>query len=44
MLMADIPYPGLWADPRLWLIAAVLLVVITIIMIYYKVFTGEKKP
>jgi len=42
--MADIASPGLWADPRVWLITAAVLVLLTIILIYYKVFMGEKKP
>lgn len=42
--MTEIVSPGLWADPRVWLIAAGILVIVTIILIYYKVFTGEKKP
>lgn len=36
--------PGIWGDPKIWLIAAGLLVIITIVMIYYKVFRGEKRP
>lgn len=42
--MVDIPSPGLWADPRAWIAAAVVLMILTIIMIYYNVFTGEKRP
>lgn len=42
--MVDYPYPGLWADPRVWVIAAVVIVIMTIILIYYKVFEGETKP
>ena len=42
--MADIPSPGFWADPRIWLVAAAILVIVTIVLIYYEVFTGEKRP
>ncbi len=34
----------LWADPKLWLAGAAILIIITIVAIYYKVFTGEKRP
>ncbi len=43
MVEAGIPSPGVWADPGIWLAAAVILVIITIIMIYYKVFLGDKR-
>jgi hypothetical protein len=36
--------PGEWTDPNVWLAAAVILVILTIVMIYYKVFTGERGP
>lgn len=42
--MADIPSLGLWADPRVWIAAAVVLMILIIIMIYYNVFTDEKRP
>jgi len=42
--MGDIPSAGIWADPRIWLVVAAALVIVTIILIYYEVFTGEKKP
>lgn len=42
--MADIPSLGFWGDPRVWIAAAVVLIILTIIMIYYEVFTGEKRP
>lgn len=40
--MADIPSLGVWADPRIWLTAAAIIVILTAVMIYFKVFTGEK--
>jgi hypothetical protein len=42
--MVDYPYPDLWADPRVWVIAAVVIIIMTIILIRYKVFEGEKGP
>ncbi len=32
-----------WADPRIWLATAAILVILTLIMIY-KAFTSEKRP
>ena len=37
------PSPEIWADPRVWLISAAVLVIVTIILIYYKVFLGDKR-
>lgn len=42
--MAYIPSPGIWADPGVWIVAAAILVILTIVLIYYKVFTAEEKP
>lgn len=37
--MVNIPSLGLWADPRVWVVAAVVLMILTIILIYYEVLT-----
>lgn len=42
--MVEIPSPGLWGDPRVWLISSVVLIILTIVLIYYKVLTAEKGP
>ncbi len=44
LLMAYIPSPGIWADPRVWIVAAVVLVILTVILIYYEVLTTERVP
>lgn len=33
-----------WLDPKIWLIGAGLIVIITILAIYFKIFHGEKRP
>jgi len=38
-----IVYPGIWADPIVWLASAAVLIIVTIILIYYKVFLGDKR-
>ena len=48
LIMADvfdmIGNVGWWMDPKIWLIGALLIVIITILGIYFKVFQGEKRP
>ena len=43
-MATDIPSLGFFGEPGLWLAAAVVIVIITIILIYFKVFSGEKRP
>ncbi len=40
---ADVIDPGWWADPSVWIISAVALVVIIIIGIYFKVLVEHQR-
>jgi hypothetical protein len=42
--MAALPDLGFFGDPNLWILGAAAIVVLTILMIYFKVFSGEKRP
>lgn len=41
VVQTDIIAPGVWADPRIWLAVAVIIAILTILMIYYRVFKGD---
>jgi|GEM_PF-4909959 len=37
----EYPPPPLWADPKLWLVIAIIIAIIVIILIYFRIFTGD---
>jgi hypothetical protein len=39
-----VPDIGMWGEPRVWIAAAGIIVIIAFLMIYYKVFTSGKGP